>query len=145
VYWWRSEQATVAVTTQAIELLPHRCELACVEIGGYRDGAARRIREGHIAVRPYQINGIAQQARSTHLGTPRKDAQRQFSPITHCPDLGGGVAIHVDLPVHRSQWREVVGIHAAQVRLHPRQTVTAVNRSRSPLTQATSPVVHRCL
>src|ERR1700688_1736861 len=101
----------VAGTTYATQLLPRLCELACVEIGGNRSGAAGRIRQGHIAVRSYQINGIAPQAGSTHLRTPWKDVQRQFSPITHGPDLGRGVAIHVDLPVHRSERREVVGIH----------------------------------
>ncbi len=56
----------------------------------------RRICQGDIAVRANQINCIAPQARSTHLLTPWKNVQRQFSVVTHSLDLVRGDSIDVD-------------------------------------------------
>jgi hypothetical protein len=53
-------------------------ELTRVQIGRGRRCFARRIRQGHIAMRSNEINGIAPQARSTHLLTPLKNVERQF-------------------------------------------------------------------
>jgi hypothetical protein len=57
------ERAIMVATVHATELLPPQGELARVEIG-QRGSAARSIRQGHIAVRSYEIDGIAPQTRS---------------------------------------------------------------------------------
>src|SRR5438309_8897593 len=127
------------------ELLLHRSEPARVQIGRDRRGAARGVGQSHVAVGPHEIDGIAPQAGPTHLRTPRKDVQRQSSAVTHGLDLGRGAAVHVDLPAQRSQRREVVFPDAVHGRLHPRQTVTAVNGPRAAFAQTASTVVHRRL
>src|SRR5207302_647759 len=123
---------------EPVELLPRRSEIARVEIGRDRRGAAHGVGQGHVPVGPHEIDGIAPQAGSTHLRAPCKDMQRQCSPVTHGLDLGRGAAVHVDLPVQRRQRREVVLPDAVHVRPHPRQTVAAVNRPRAALAQTAS-------
>jgi len=48
----------------------------------------------------------------------------------------------MDLPVERSQRREVVGGGVGLFGLHPRQTVTTVHPSRAAFAQAAAPIVH---
>jgi hypothetical protein len=59
-----------------IVLLPCRLYFARVEIRYDRCNAGISVRQRHVAVRPHEIESIAAQARSTHLGTPRKRVQR---------------------------------------------------------------------
>ncbi len=53
-----------------------QCEPATVHIGRDRCRTAFTIREGHITIRPHQINSIPPQARPGRLRTPGKNMQR---------------------------------------------------------------------
>src|SRR5205085_10890534 len=73
---------------------------------------------------------------------PGKDLQRQSPLATYRADLRRGLAVHVELPIQRRQRREVVLLDAVDVRHHPWQAITAVNRPGASLAQAAPAVAH---
>ena len=68
--------------------------------------------------------------------------QRQASRSACCPDFGGDLAIDMDLPVKRGQRHEVIAGDAVEVRLYPRQPITAVHLARTTLAEGAPAIIY---
>src|SRR4029453_15982762 len=118
-------------------------QLSRVEKG--RDGrrAGLRIRQGHVARRSHEIDRIALKPRTIDALAPAKDVKRQCPLSTQRMNLGCGAAVHVELPVERRQWREVVA--TGTIPRPPRQTAPPVTAPGPALAHAAATIVPRGL
>src|SRR5665213_2393321 len=67
-----------------------------------------RHRQGYVAIRPHKISRVPFEAGFFRFIIPTEEAEIQALARASEPHVFGRIAIDVELPVKRSQWREIV-------------------------------------